>query len=673
MNLYELSPELLTPTGEKRTKNPFEFGSGIPVDESPDLERILALPVREPLDPESDRARALVELMQERYAKVGPNEDEAREADAAGDYALGRSLRGCECAKIDPKIAAGKRRCLTLLKPLQAQALYEMRICNGAAIAISVGGGKSAVGAIAALAIRDCKIALLLVPPAVIRQFVRDYQLLREHFRLSSIVVHFGSGKPAWKCIEEECPTTLHVISYSQIQQKSHSTWIESLGPDLIIADEGDLLGSGNSTTSRRVLRFLLGSDSSTAEQRKKHFDSVRFVFMTGSISDSSISDYGKLLTLALRERSPVPNDSATTEDWGRCLDAVPDAAPIGALKKLLAPGEPIDLRSVRLAYQRRLRNTLGFIISLDSEVKHDGRVVGNEIRERKAPPLPAIVQEALKMVRSGQRPDVLDGALDNEEFDSPLAQIECAREVASGVFLKWIFPRGEPEALIREWYAARKDWNRSVREEVVLGRPFMDSPSLLEDAAKRAWGDKEPEPGRPEWRNEFWTRWRDVKDLVEPKTKAVRLHPFLVEDSAEWALSHHGIVWYGMIEYSKWLSELTGVTVHGGGPNAAQAIQDETGERSIICSIASHGRGRDGLQHLYSEQLIAQMMSSGKRFQQLAARLHRFGARDDVKTWCYLHVPELRKSLDTLLRKGYYYRETIGETPKLLSGWKDG
>jgi hypothetical protein len=175
-----------------------------------------------------------------------------------------------------------------------------------------------------------------------------------------------------------------------------------------------------------------------------------------------------------------------------------------------------------------------------------------------------------------------------------------------------------------------------------------------------------------PQWPEPSWPDWRDVRKLVKPQAVAHRIDDYIVKDAAKWALENTGIVWYSLVEFGKWVSEISGLPMHGGGPKAGQKLKLEKGDKSIIASIDSHGRGRNGLQFLFSDQLIAQIPSSARRWEQLLGRLIRRGQRaDEVTTWLYLHVPELRDAVDQALRRSEYVEETLGMQQKLLSGWR--
>ncbi len=646
-----VAPSMVAPHSWQTAAPSDLFTRGAPIEASDDLRRVLDLPRRKPLDvdnPSSPAVAAVIEHEMSKYARPGT---------------VGR----CRCAEIDRDVRDGKRECITRYLPVQAWALYEMGLARGLLGSVPVGAGKTVLGIQSVLAL-GVPLGLLLIPPSLLEQIIIDYQLLAEHFRVPGLVVHLGE-KQVRKFAAAPGEPVLHVLPYSRLSHPDSSNWLENLRPNAIIADECDALSDKTSARTMRVMRYFSGREDMTREQREERLRTTRFCGWTGSLTDKSLSEYAHLALLALREKSPLPMDPVVVEEWDRCLGATSFPCPPGALMDFCEPGE-----SVRQGFRRRVAETLGMIITTSSSVTIAGGTeqVQLDVRERPAPPIPAIVADALAKVRSGVRPDTFAGCRDDEEFDDVLAQVKCAREVACGMFYRWIFPRGEPDALIDEWYAARKPWNKALRLKKLRGEEHLDSTHLCEQAAMRAWGDAPKRADRPEWKAEEWPRWRDVKDLVKPKTQAVRLHPFLVEDAAQWGLQNKGIIWYSMVELAMWIRELSGLTVHEGGPGAGKRLRDDPGDRSIIASVKSHGRGRNGLQYRYSHQLIINVLSSGRGSQQLLGRLHRRGqAAGCVRTEVYVHTPELRESLEQALARGQYVLETLGENQKLLEGWQ--
>lgn len=608
-----------------------------PVPMSAELARVLALPRRPQLDTQSARGQALADMMTARWS---------------------RGERACRCAEIDPKVAAGKRQCLKRLKPVQAWVLYEMGITGGMLAHVPVGSGKTAIGLLSLLALEPLGVqhGVLLVPPNLLGQLVRDYELIAEHFRVPQIYVHGVERR-----FEVPGAPKLNVIPYSRLSQPTSSAWLRDLRPDAIIADECDRLRDPDGAGSSRVIRYFV-----------EHGD-TRFCGWTGSLTDSSLGDYAHLAALALREQSPLPLDKMVVAEWARALDDSDNPAPPGELGRFCGEDlDPEDTDAVREGYRRRLAETLGVVISTEASVDVD--IV---IEERAAPPLPAIVEEALHKVRTcWVRPDTLVGSDIDEELVDAMQVAKCARELASGIFNRWRFDpiNGVPqlEEDIDEWLDARKDFNRELRYKLSKRDEWLDSPHLCEQAAMRFHGDRPPRDDRPVWGSTTWPRWRDIKTKVKPTTEACRVSDYLAVDAARWALEHNGIVWYAMVDFGKWVAELSGLPLHTGGPKAGERIQNEVGGRSIIASIQSHGRGRDGLQALFCEQLICQLPSSASMWEQCLGRLHRQGqSAAEVRAWFYAHTDEIRSALDTALGRANYVRGTLGAQQKILVGSK--
>lgn len=578
-----------------------------PVENSADLTRILALP-RRPIPGEA-REQALVDLLNERL----------RLPDGT-----------CRCKDF-------KRDCILSLRPVQAWMLYEAGLCGGLLGAVGVGWGKTAVNLLAPLCMGGCRTALLLVPVGLLDQLVREYQLWGQHFKTPSLVVHgrdFRASVPG--------TPVLHVLPYSRLSRPESSVVLDTLAPDLVIADECDALRNRSASRTMRVLRYFAAHED------------ARFCGWTGSMTDSSVTDFAHLSALALRHRSPLPLDPEVVDDWARALDASDFPAPAGALLKLCEPGE-----HVREGFRRRLVESPGVVSTTDPSLEGVELV----IEERPAPPLPANVQEALDQLRTTWvRPD-------GEELVEALAVAKSACELACGFYYRWIFPRGEPVHQILEWLEARKQWNRELRLKLRRAEPHLDSPDLCARAAARAWGAP-GDPDLPRWKADTWPRWEKAKGTVKPETVPVRLDSFLAQDAAAWALENRGIVWYINRAFGEWVAEISRLPLHTGGPKAGARILAETGETSIICSLESHGRGRDGLQRLFATQLFTQPPVSGSRWEQALGRLHRPGQVEDTVTgFFYRHTTELADRVDEALNRALYVDQTLGGAQKLRLG----
>jgi hypothetical protein len=434
-----------------------------------------------------------------------------------------------------------------------------------------------------------------------------------------------------------------------------------------VLVSNCDSLKSLESARTMRVARYMAD-----------HWRTTRFCGWTGSLTDSSISDFAHLSAWALRGASPMPLERHIVDEWGRCLDANPNPTPPGALIRMLEPGEPASMMNVRRAFRRRLAETPGFVMSSGRQVitNSAGEEVKITIKERVAPPIPERIQQALKIIRKGRRPETLVGGKYDDIFETPMQQVTCARVVATGILHYWIFPNGEPDELIDEWFLARSMWFSELRRYMLGGRLYLDSQKLCENAAKRAWGDLPHDANLPEWPAENWPRWRDIMNRVEPEAKAARLDSFLVDDCAAWAVEKRGIIWYEVREFATWVQEraqeLYGVHLPIFGEGAGAEIVKERGDRSIIASLEAHGRGRDRLQFSFSNNILAQLPSSDRRLQQFLARTHRRGQQaTEVSTELYQHTEEIQASLDSILRKGEYVEAVTGEARKFIEGWR--
>lgn len=675
------------------------------VQNSPDLARVLALPRRPQLDLDSDRARRLVELMTRRYARP--------------------RTTPCRCAEIDPdRFKNGNVGCIRCLNAAQAWALYEIGIVQGCEGPIGVGHGKTILDLLAPLALADAWVAenqrrgvtvdaskyvvLLLVPPGLQKQLDREYQLLSQHFRVPSIVFH-ALPIPPRLCDGE---ATLHVYPYSKLSRPEATTFFRTLRPHAVIADEAHHLGDPDAVRTGRFIGYM----EATFEARLCNW--------TGSLTDSSIEDYAHLCKYALKTRSPLPLDPEVVKEWASALDPGESdeeggwaADPGELLEGLVRTGCQLEGEHVYVGFHRRLVETLGVVAVtspavdcgveiyertpvVDGSTDHDeeDHVPNTPREDPRAPEVegrPAGywpgIRDCLDMVRGGVRPD-------GEELLEAFPKARCARELASGFFYRWIFPRGEPESLIKRWREARKHYRREVREQMASREEHMDSPYLCQLAAMRYHGDiprggvqeiLDEESGEvrvvdtthlPLWASKHWPAWRDVRDLVEPAQEPVWVDEYLARDAVEWAREHTGIVWYDHAAFGHMVAKLGNIPIFGGGDDALdrlvgnkdKRIKGEDGSRSIVLSIKAHGTGRDGLQRLFWEQLVANPLASAQGWEQLLGRLHRIGqGKPETRTWFYRHTWELQKHVDRALAKALYVESTIGASQKLRMGFK--
>lgn len=647
--------------------------SKIPVMDSEDLQRIKALPRRTLIEKDHPDAEMVIRTVTARYART-------------------RSTP-CRCAEIYKRFYPDSppRDCITSLNLIQAMALFEINAYGGLLGPIGVGHGKTILDLLAALAIKGCKKAVLLVPPGLVLQLICEYELLREHFAVPNLITisdvrvpdELGNvpkdGRP-YMATNEDGRAVVYVLPFSLLQRPRCTTKLLEIEPDFLIIDEAHKIRNMDSAGTSRVFGY-----AETRQNQKAWPVIVRCAAWSGSFTESKLSDYGPTAMLCLREMSPLPHDRDALEDWGRTLNPkVAKEDPGNPWSKCAPPGALFELDDGRgghitEVFHRRLVETPGVVSTTAPAVDCELVIVENVPRY----PVPDVIDHHLNVLREQWiRPD-------GEQLVDALTVARVAREIAAGFHYYWFFPNGEPIPLILEWLETRKEYRKELRSFLSNRRPHLDSPYLCELAAKRFYGDiaiPPPPEGvdaamweaqHPKWESHMWPAWRDIKGLVKPDTRATRIDDYLARDAAEWGIENRGIIWYDSREFGQWIAEISEqlghpLNRHGGGPDAGRLIAREDGKRSIIASIKSHGTGRDGLQRLFHDQLFGQPPASATTWEQALGRLHRVGQKaPQVFARFNRHTDELAAHVDQALARAMYVEKTMGAKQKLRLGFK--
>lgn len=601
---------------------------GQPVGKSPDLDRILALPRRAlPID---NPIAAEIWTSKIRRDRSEP----------------------CDCV-------ARWGFCITKLNPVQGWALQEAHTSGGLLASIGVGGGKTGIDLLLAMAIPGVRAAALLVPPTLRAQLLlRDLPQWSAHFKLPNLAGgrDFVPGRP-----------TLHVLSYNEISQPKNSDLFSRLGElNLIIADEAHSLSDIESARTKRFLRAF------------RRDQPVRLAAQSGTLTRRGVKDYGHLAALSLRENSPLPIAQPVLADWGRALDAgdwkQPYPAPPGELVRLC--GEPEakiedETEQVRAGFQRRLAETPGVVVTYDASLPG----CSIEITERALKMPPGLRDLIAQVQATKERPD--------GEWLTEMTEVyQVCDQLAAGFFYRWRYPRGESEKQIETWLAARKAWRKFITRELQnRSREQYDSPSLVMRAAIRyvhgyTHEGKHYPPGTvsgplPSIYSEEWRTWEAIHKTVQPVRDAVWIDEFAVRDSLAWATERTGIVWVDHVEFAERLGliarrEKVDLPVYGGGPQASIDIVAERGKRSIVASIVAHGEGKN-LQHAFCRNLVAHSPSAGKTWEQVIGRTHRPGQPSDLVTVeVYRYAATMRDAFSKALNDARYIEQTTGTKQRL-------
>lgn len=519
------------------------------------------------------------------------------------------------------------RPCIKTLNAAQSIGLHELHDpafrqgkASGGFYPISVGGGKTLLDLLACFVVPGCKRVVLLIPSQVRVQLLQvDWEYYGQHWQLPNLAGgrYFKIGNPV-----------LHVISYDELSTARNTLLLDTLEPDLIIADEGHSIRNRNAARTKRFFHYM-----------RKH-PGCRFATWSGSFVDKSIKDCAELADLALGEGSPYPTHFPTVKEWAKAIDPSEYPWPIGCLDQLCQPGEHI-----REGFGRRLKQTKGVVITNAK----DGCNAALNITCRKAPQIPESVQDALTQVAgSWTRPD-------GEELTDALSFAACMRTLSYGFYYRWKYPRGEPAELINRWFNARQEWHRELREKLKRSRPHLDSPLNCARAAIRFYdGYKGP---LPIWKAVSWPTWKAIHKQVVPERDTVWLDDWLAKDCVTWMAEAPGICWTKHEGFGLRVAQLSRAPFYEGGSEASEGIALEKGDRSIIASIKAHGTGKN-LQFAFWRNLIGNLPDS-KEMEQVVGRTHRPGQKAEaVEFAIYQHTGALRDRWDQIMQRAWFSQD---------------
>lgn len=496
--------------------------------------------------------------------------------------------------------------------PIQSAMLIEAAISDGLFAAVGVGFGKTLACLLLPIAM-DSHNAVILVKTELKKQLERE---IKDFYG-----VHFH--------IPEERFT---IVSYRELSDADTGTILDHIGPDLIIADEMHCLRNRGAARTRRFLRYT------------NEHPECRFAGLSGTVTNDSIKDYGHLIELALRKDSPLPRGYRELGDWAGALDVKPEyhMRP-GVLKQFCAPGE-----DVRDGYRRRLVETRGVVAT------EEGAIGTSLIVRRLYVPQPQSVADAIEDLDR-------TWAIGGEEIDSAATKAGYRRQLQTGFYYVWRWPKGVPD---HEWLEARAAWNREVREKLKRSSTGMDSPKLLAQAAERyrKWDRAGRVVPRPEkaWDAATWEDWRKVRKRPKPPKEAVWISDHMVDFAITWARKSKRpcILWYWWQAVGERIAERGGFPHFGEGTDAG-----ESKEPVIVASIRCQGTGKN-LQH-YSRNLVITWPSNGTMIEQLIGRTHRPGQKADeiVVEWPSFNDAAFQSSE----QDAAYMQSTTGSKQKLL------
>jgi hypothetical protein len=395
------------------------------------------------------------------------------------------------------------------LRPVQAQALYEMHDYGGLFGPIRVSGGKTLITLLAALVL-EAQRPMLIVPAALIEKTRNEARKLAQHWKL---------------------PTFLTIVSYQALGRVSGAETLEKANPDLIICDEAHKLKNRRAAVTKRVARFM------------HDHPETRTVILTGTISKRSLHDFAHLLLWSLKLRTPLPRHWTELEAWALAIDERPNAItpPLhpGAILKLATDEDKSDdvTQRARIAVRKRINDTPGVVTASGGGCDVSLRVQGHIVETTEQ------TKAAFETLRGKWKTP------DGWPLSDGFAIWRHARELALGFFYKWD-PR-PPD----EWLEAKKLWSAFCRKVLKGNQRRLDSEKQVALACVQ----------HPEWYgDEEYKAWVAIRDTFKPNTIAVPFDDSVLNYCARWA-EKSGLIWCEHIDFAERLSDMTGLPYFAG------------------------------------------------------------------------------------------------------------
>jgi hypothetical protein len=465
------------------------------------------------------------------------------------------------------------------------------------------GDGKTLLGALAPGHLeqlgRVAKAKPLLVVPASLRQ-----KTLAEY-------VEYGKN---WRIIPP------YVVSYSLISRRP--TLLDDGGYNVFIFDEAHKLKDLKSARTRRVLTALV--------ERPE----VVVVLMSGSFWGEGLHHSAHWLDAVLRENTPIPLNVHRRRSWAKVLDIrVPDhevlwnLGDFEALRRAFSP-EVHGRVGARTAFARRMATAPGIVASRPNpeDMVAASLILGLEDDLPLAPECHKAIAEVLE---SGERPD-------GEILLEPAHMWQCARNLSSGFYYRWIWPDDQVDL---EWLDARRRWFKAARTELSgEHQKGYDTEGLIVARIKRGQA--------PEELAGLYARWMREKQRVcngqDPPKEPVwldRNFPRALIETAS-RFDAPAILWVESDAMQDALAQEAGVKVYRG----LEPPQKPEAQVSVM-SWRSHGEGRNF--QGWSRCFIGEPPGGAPMWEQLLARTHRRGQRaDEVIFGTPVHTHPLSKKL---------------------------
>lgn len=569
--------------------------------ETEDFRRILALPRRTPAD---------LEVLADRMTEILK-----RPESPCGDAPVVNGL----CSRCGSPVR---------LKPVQAQALYEIGKYGGLFGPIRVGGGKTLLSLLVPF-VTNARAPVLLIPAALREKTERERMVLSKHWRIGS---------------------SLRLISYEELGREGKAHELSFYRPDVVIADEAHRLKNKKAGVTRRVVRFMRENP-----RTKKHWlpeERPKFIGISGTmLKGGTIKAFAHMLQWSHREGAPIPIHDGELDEWAEALDEKTNFSRPhpGALLKLASDADRVpgdDLATARRAFKRRLVDTPAVVSTAGEQVSCSLYVTGKPYKTNET------TNENFRNLRAAWvTPDGWPLSMAAEVW-------RVARELALGFHGVW-----DPRPPV-EWLAARKAWAAFVRETLSHSRTLDTELQVARACAK---GDLIADEYRA---------WFEVKDTFRINAKDVWHDSSALEVCEDWISKGPGIVWVKHVFFGDELERRTGVPYfrQGGLDKNGRSLksleeQIKSGLAKPIPIIASIDACATGFNlQPWNRNLITSCPSGAATWEQLLGRTHRDGqTSDEVTADVLLGCVENVESWENALAEARMAVDALGDSQKIL------
>lgn len=222
------------------------------------------------------------------------------------------------------------------LRPLQAQALHDMRMQRGFFGPLRVGSGKTLITLLAPLVLQ-ARMPVLVLPASLVSKTEEERRQLSQHWRI---------------------PTSTRILSYQMLGRVEHAKDLDFYKPDLLILDECHLAKNKHAGVTRRLVRYF------------QQYPDTMCVAVSGTVMKNSLKDFAHIARWCLKGNTPLPSTEDELDVW---CDAVDEKVnPFqridpGALTAF-SSGQS-SLSAVRKGLQSRILETPGIVGSSGDQV----------------------------------------------------------------------------------------------------------------------------------------------------------------------------------------------------------------------------------------------------------------------------------------------------------------